>query len=84
VITRRLGGNATQLLIVIGLNFVLGFVIPGISWQAHLGGAIVGALVALVLVSTRRRSQRLAQILGLVGIGILTVAALVSRFFVSY
>jgi membrane associated rhomboid family serine protease len=84
VITRRLGGNATQLLIVIGLNFALGFLLPGISWQAHLGGAIVGALVALVLVSTRRRTQRLPQALGLAGVAVLTLAALVSRFFVSY
>jgi membrane associated rhomboid family serine protease len=84
VIVRRLGGNATQLLVVIGLNFVLGFLLPGISWQAHLGGAIVGALVALVLVATRRRTQRALQVLGLAAIATVTVAALVSRFFVSY
>jgi membrane associated rhomboid family serine protease len=84
VIVRRLGGNATQLLVVIGLNFLLGFLLPGISWQAHLGGAIVGALVALVLISTRRRAQRPLQVLGLAAIAIVTIAALVSRFFVSY
>jgi membrane associated rhomboid family serine protease len=84
VIVRRLGGNATQLLIVIGLNFALGFLLPGISWQAHLGGAIVGALVALVLVSTRRRNQQALQVVGLAAIAVGTLAALVSRFFVSY
>lgn len=84
VIIRRLGGNATQLLLVIGLNFALGFLLPGISWEAHLGGAIVGALVALVLVSTRRRTQQGAQLLGLAGIAVLTIGVLVSRFFVSY
>jgi membrane associated rhomboid family serine protease len=84
VIVRRLGGNATQMLVIIGLNFALGFLLPGISWQAHLGGAIVGALVAGVLVSTRRRSQRGLQVIGLVAIGIAVVAALVSRIFVSY
>jgi membrane associated rhomboid family serine protease len=85
VISRRLGANATQLLIVIGLNFIIGFV-PGfnISWQAHLGGAIVGALVALVLVSTRKRTQRGLQVIGLAGVAVATLAALVSRFFVSY
>jgi membrane associated rhomboid family serine protease len=84
VISRRLGGNATQLLIVIGLNFALGFLLPGISWQAHLGGAIVGALVALVFVSTRKRSQRGLQIAGVTAIGLATIAVLLSRFFVTY
>jgi len=84
VIVRRLGGNATQLLLVIGLNFALGFLLPGISWEAHLGGAIVGALVGLVLVSTRRRSQQALQVFGIAAIAIVTIGALVSRFFVSY
>ncbi|MFC0680341.1 rhomboid family intramembrane serine protease [Lysobacter korlensis] len=84
VISRRLGSNATQLLIVIGLNFALGFLLPGISWQAHLGGAVAGALVALVLVSTRRPSQQPAQLIGLIGVGIVLVAVLLSRYFVSY
>lgn len=84
VISRRLGGNATQFLIVIGLNFALGFFVPNISWQAHLGGAVVGALVALVLVSTRRRQQRPLQVAGIAGVGLLTLAVLLSRFFVSY
>jgi membrane associated rhomboid family serine protease len=84
VISRRLGSNATQLLVVIGLNFALGFLLPGISWQAHLGGAIAGALVALVLASTRQRTQRPLQLAGLVGVAILLVAVLLSRYFVSY
>lgn len=47
VIMRRTGQNNTGLLVVLGINAVLGFVIPGIAWQAHLGGFIVGgALMA--------------------------------------
>ena len=84
VITRHFGGNAVQLLIVIGLNFALAFVFPNISWQAHVGGAIFGALAALVLVNTRRRQQRPIQIAGLVGLGVVAILLLVSRFFVSY
>jgi membrane associated rhomboid family serine protease len=84
VISRRLGGNATQLLVVIGLNFALGFFIPNISWEAHLGGAIVGALVALVFVSTRRRQQRGLQVAGLAAIAVLVFAVLLSRVVLSY
>jgi membrane associated rhomboid family serine protease len=72
VIQRKLGGNNVQLLIVIGLNLVIGF-LPGtnIAWQAHLGGLVVGSAVALVYLRTRRRDQRGLQI-ALVG-GIVAV-----------
>ena len=38
VLQRRLGRSAAGMYVVIGINAVLGFVIPGIAWQAHLGG----------------------------------------------
>lgn len=62
VIQRRLGGNSTQLLILVGINLVIGF-IPGfgIAWQAHVGGLIGGALMGLIFVQTRRRSRRTLQ-----------------------
>jgi membrane associated rhomboid family serine protease len=59
--------------IVIGLNLVIGFVVPGIAWQAHIGGLIVGALVALVYIRTRRPAQKNLQLLLLAAI----VAALI-------
>jgi len=43
VVLRRLGRNAQSFLMVIGLNLVIGFVVPGIAWQAHVGGLVVGA-----------------------------------------
>ena len=63
VIQRKLGGNTVQLLVVIGANLVIGF-LPGtnISWQAHVGGLIAGAAVAFVYLRTRRRDQRVTQI----------------------
>jgi Uncharacterized membrane protein (homolog of Drosophila rhomboid) len=88
VIQRRLGGNSVQLMIVIGLNLVAGFVIPGIAWQAHVGGLLVGGLVAFVLVKTRQPRQQNRQILlltgvlvGLVLITIVGVAWLPQRLF---
>ncbi|WP_308421912.1 rhomboid family intramembrane serine protease [Salinibacterium xinjiangense] len=69
VIQRKLGGNNVQLLLVIGLNLVIGF-LPGtnIAWQAHLGGLIVGSAVALVYLRTRRRDQRSTQVALVAGI----------------
>lgn len=63
IIGRHIGANVTGILVILGINFVLGFVIGGIAWQAHLGGAIVGAIVAFILTRTRRREQRTAQVL---------------------
>ena len=88
VIQRRLGGNNLQLVIVLGLNLVIGFVVPGIAWQAHIGGLVVGALVALVYLKTRRPAQKTTQLLllaalvaGLIVVTILGVALLHARFF---
>ena len=38
-----------QMGIVLLLNAVLGFLVPGISWQGHLGGAVTGAAVAALI-----------------------------------
>jgi membrane associated rhomboid family serine protease len=63
VIQRRLGGNLTQLYILLAINLGIGF-LPGanISWQAHLGGLVGGALVGLIYLETRSRARRGMQI----------------------
>jgi membrane associated rhomboid family serine protease len=58
--------------IILGLNLFLSF-LPGIAWEAHLGGLIVGAAVGYLLISTRDNAKRNIQLLGLVGIGIALV-----------
>ena len=42
VLQRRLGRSAAGMYVIIGINAVLGFVVPGIAWQAHLGGLLTG------------------------------------------
>ncbi|TFC09516.1 rhomboid family intramembrane serine protease [Cryobacterium algoritolerans] len=81
VIQRRLGGNSTQLLVLVGINLVIGF-IPGlgIAWQAHVGGLIGGAVIGLIYVQTRRiRDQRLQTGL-IVAFGALLVALSFAKF----
>ena len=58
--TRFRGGDTRALLILIAVNLVFGFVVPGIAWQAHIGGLVVGALVAWLfeLAARRRRGGR--------------------------
>ncbi len=59
---RAIGVNVRVLLIVLGINVVLGFVAPNIAWEAHLGGLLVGAAVGTVYLRTRRPAQKTAQI----------------------
>jgi membrane associated rhomboid family serine protease len=68
---RRLKSDMRQVAILLGINVVIGFLAPGIDWRAHLGGLLVGALVAAVLVWTppaMRAVQGLWQVLGLIAI----------------
>lgn len=73
LLLRRVGGNYSQILVVIAINVVISFTIPNISWQAHLGGMVVGAAIMLLYLYLPRKWRTTGAILGLVGI----VAALV-------
>ncbi|KQS17505.1 rhomboid family intramembrane serine protease [Frigoribacterium sp. Leaf186] len=79
VIARSLGGRSIQLLVLVGINLAIGFIIPGIAWQAHLGGIVVGGAIAFVFSKTRHRSKHAVQIAVLVAIGVIVLAALLAR-----
>ena len=55
VLQRRLGRSAAGMYVIIGINAVIGFVIPNIAWQAHLGGFLTGAAAAAAIAYTRRQ-----------------------------
>lgn len=74
VIGRHIGANIAGIAIILGVNLVIGF-IPGfnVSWQAHVGGLVTGALIAFIFTRTRAPRQRMLQIalLSLVGVGLI-------------
>lgn len=49
VLARRLRMNDAQIRMLIAINLAIGFLVPGIAWQAHVGGLIVGAGFAAIL-----------------------------------
>ncbi|MDQ0754713.1 rhomboid family intramembrane serine protease [Arthrobacter sp. B3I4] len=76
VVQRHRGGDTKQLWVLIAINGAIGFVVPQIAWQAHLGGLITGALCAAVIAyAPRGRRQGLLQLAGLlVVVGLLAAA----------
>ena len=83
IIQRRLGGNATQMLVLLAINLGIGF-LPGfnIAWQAHVGGLIGGVLVGLIFVETRQVRRRAWQLPLLVLLCVVFVALSFIHFFV--
>lgn len=59
-VLRRLGRSGGQVLVLLGINFALGFVVQGIAWQAHLGGLVVGAALAAGYAYVPRRVREIA------------------------
>ena len=57
------------------MNLLLGFFLPGIAWQAHLGGLLVGAAAAGLLAYAPKEGRAAVQWTGLVAL-VLIVAAL--------
>jgi membrane associated rhomboid family serine protease len=72
---RRLRYDITQVLILLGINVVIGFVSPGVDWRAHLGGLVTGAVVAAIMVFPEKRHRTAIQASGLVAV-VLVLAAL--------
>ena len=58
VLRRQVGAQAGGLVMLIGLNLVISFTVPNISWQAHIGGLVTGTLVAVVFDTVDRARRR--------------------------
>jgi membrane associated rhomboid family serine protease len=76
VIQRKRGGNMNGLLVLVGINLVIGF-IPGINvaWQAHVGGLVGGALAGLIYYETRHLRHKSRQTLLITALCVALVAA---------
>ena len=81
---RSMNANVTSLVVLLAINFGIGFM-PGasISWQAHLGGMVVGALAMWIIAQNRGPRRRTRQIIWLSVLAALVVALASSYLVVS-
>jgi len=75
IVLRSLGANSNSIVGVIAFNLIFTFINPGISWQAHIGGLVIGGLVAFIYSKTRRAEQSGMQLGLLVGLTALMISA---------
>ncbi|MEO6144262.1 MAG: rhomboid family intramembrane serine protease [Dermatophilaceae bacterium] len=83
VLNRHLGRSSGPMFGVLAINAVLGFVVPGIAWQAHLGGLVTGAALAAVITLTAPQARRRLQPLALVAVLVLVALSAAAKYAVA-
>ncbi|HLS49051.1 MAG TPA: rhomboid family intramembrane serine protease [Actinomycetaceae bacterium] len=80
VVLRRMRRDTTQILVLLVINAVISLFIARISWQAHLGGLIVGALLTAAFVYAPKKYRTVTS----VGASVVVFAMLVVASMVKY
>ena len=82
-LNRHLGRSSGPMFGVLAINAVLGFIVPGIAWQAHLGGLVTGVALAAAITATARPGRRRLQLPALAAVLVLVVVAACARYAVT-
>ncbi len=77
---RKLRRGESQILIIIGINVVLGFVIPNVSWQGHFGGLVVGAILGAAYLFVQRPRRTFVAVTATIGMLLVLVGAAVAAY----
>ncbi len=80
VLNRHLGRSTAGIGVILLINAVIGFTVPGIAWQAHVGGFVAGVAGAGVLTALNKPALRRYAVTGLGGVLVLSVALIVVKY----
>lgn len=80
VLNRKLNLSTAGMWATIAINAVIGFVIPNIAWQAHLGGIVTGAACAAVIAAFNAPERRRYQWPALAGIVVVLVVLAAAKY----
>ena len=79
VVSRRLRLDSRGIVGLIVINLVLGFVVPRIAWQDHIGGLITGAVITAAYAYAPRSRRFLVQGGATVAVLALLAIAIIAR-----
>jgi membrane associated rhomboid family serine protease len=77
VVFRRLNRDTSSIITVLVINVIFSFSVKGISLAAHLGGLVVGGLIAIVLAYPPRETRNKILAAAVVGLVLILGAAVV-------
>ncbi len=78
VVGRKLNTEVGGIAALIGINLVITFLVPNISWTGHVGGLVTGAALAAAIAYAPKDNRTLWQVLAIAGAtAILVVLVLV-------
>lgn len=80
VVLRRLGRNAGPIVAILAINGVIGFVVPNISWEAHLGGLLTGAALGAAFAYAPKGRRTLVSVIAVVAVTAVLVALAVATY----
>ncbi|MET4003675.1 rhomboid family intramembrane serine protease [Arthrobacter psychrochitiniphilus] len=73
VVQKKRGGDLRQIVVLLAINAAIGFFIPNIAWQAHLGGLIAGALCTVAVAYAPAKKRNLIQWGGIAAVVLILV-----------
>ncbi len=79
VLYKKLRLDLRQLLVILALNAFITVSVPNISWQAHLGGFLVGAVVGAAMVYPPPKNRLVVQVGVSAAVLVVLVALIVVR-----
>lgn len=79
VLLHRIGRSPRPAIVLLSINIALSLLIPGVSLSGHLGGLVVGAIAAAILVYAPRGRERAVQLGGISALVAVLIVLLVVR-----